>query len=87
MLTVNDFRKLSELEDKGYFIYIDGEQANGLHYDEELDWTEFVDACEEMRCTFVFADDRYTTVQYLKDFQNADWWVEQHIRVPDWKAL
>ncbi len=88
MITVEDFKKLSKLESKGYHIFVDGEEVHGLQYDEEEDWTEYLDAREEQVCTFLFVDDRYTTVQCLsdKDLQNANWTVEKHKEV-DWRAL
>lgn len=85
MVEVEDFKKLGKLE-KGYHIFIDGEEVHGLHYDKELDWDEFVDGCEEMLCTFTFVLDRYTTIQYLKEFQNAEWTVERCEDI-DWRSL
>jgi hypothetical protein len=75
MVTVEDFKKLSKLEGEGCHIFIDGDEVQGLHYDEDLDWEEFVDAREEMCCTFTFV--RYTTVQYLTEYQDAEWTVER----------
>ena len=86
MVTVEDFRKLSKLEKKGYHIFIDGEEVYGLHYDEELDWNEFVDGCEEMLCTFTFVLDRYTVVQYLTEFKDAECTVERCEDI-DWRSL
>ena len=84
MLTVEDFRKLGKMESDGYHIYIDGDEVYGLDYDEDVDWMEFLDASEEMRCTFTFVDDKYQIVQYLKNFQNSEWTVERH-EVVEWR--
>lgn len=84
MVTVADFKKLIKL-DQAHHIFIDGEEVDGLHYDEELDWTEFVGACEEIRCTFTFVDDRYTTVHYLTEFNNAEWTVGRCESI-DWRS-
>lgn len=80
MVTVDDFRELMTLEADCH-IFIDGEEAHGLHYDKELDPEEFIDGCEEMRCTFTFVLDRYTTVQYL-----TEWTMEKCENV-DWRSL
>jgi len=84
MITVEDFKKLSKLEEEGYHIYIGGDEVAGLSYDNELDWNEFVDGCEEMICTFSFVDDRYDTVQYLTEFKDAKWTVEKHEEI-EWR--
>lgn len=89
-MTVEDFKKLIELERKGYWIYCAGDRVQGLSYDEDMDPEEFVlpkdckDA-REMCCNFVFEDDRYTTVQSFVEFNKSEWTVMKPVWINDWQ--
>lgn len=91
MITADDFLKLVALEEQGHWIYCGGSEVHGLRYDTEMDAEkdEFLlpEGCTDARelcCTFVFADDRYTTVQSLNDYKKSEWTVMKPIWV-DWR--
>ena len=85
MLTIDDFRKLASFDDDNHLIFVDGSEAYGLSIDDDLDPDEFVDGCEEMKCTFMFTLDRFGTVQNFTEFRNAKWTVVRQEEI-DWKA-
>lgn len=85
MITATEFKKLMALDQLGYHVYLDGEEVQGLMYDTESDYNDFVDGCEEMLCNFTFTNDRYTMVQDLNR-ANGNWTVEKHEEI-DWRNL
>lgn len=90
MITVEDFKKLIELENSGLWIFCDGEEVCGLMYDNEIDPEEFIlpkgctDA-REMCCHFHFENDRYTTVCCLNEYKNGTWTVMEATWIEDWR--
>jgi len=87
MITVADFRKLLDLEQKDYHIFIDGDEICGLMYDEDIDPEEFVDGNEEMRCTFSWVDDKYGIICYLEEHKKCNWTVEKPSEEVDWRSF
>lgn len=90
MITVEDFKKLIELQNNGLWIFCGDEEVCGLMYDEEVDPEEFIlpkgctDA-REMCCSFTFENDRYTTVCSLDKYKNNEWTVMEATWIEDWK--
>jgi hypothetical protein len=86
MITVDDFKKLMNLETGlygKYKIFINDEEIDGLRYDED----PYQDVIgQDIRCTFVFANDKYLITHYLNDYKDSDWTVRQNIDI-DWRNL
>lgn len=89
-MTVNDFKKLCQLEKNGLWIYCAGDRVAGLLCDEETNTEDFIlpENCNdprEMCCNFTFVGDHYSTVQYLYDYNDSEWTVMKPVWIEDWR--
>ena len=92
-ITVEDFIKLKELQENGFWIYCDEEQVWLCGLDEMEDEEELADYVlpegytdpRVMCCNFTFENDRYDTVCYLHEYDECEWTVMEPNWVKDWK--